>query len=276
MGPDHRHPDTDAIGNANPHTDRDTDADTNGHSYSNSYSDANADPGPERDANRDADADCNADLLYVGSVSGNQRMHMFATSVLTPEWQVQELVMPPAGRLAPANMELFSMRLNEQHVKPVKPASPESGFSLIEVVIALLIVMIGLLSVAAVFTFAITQNAGNKSRAQALSILQLEAETIRAAKFNGTTTDADLLGGVHAQEIVTADNGNAFLVDVTVDNEPLVAGVQDETYSCLSPQGDVIPCALKEITITVSFAAPTPGWQTAVPAVLRLRRVRGN
>ena len=155
-------------------------------------------------------------------------------------------------------------------------SSRDAGFSLIEVVIALLIVMIGLLSVAAVFTFAITQNAGNKARAQALALLQEEAEKIRAAKFNGTTTDTDLLGGVHAERLVTVTGGNSFLVNVTVDNDPTVAGDQLETDTCESPQGDVIPCALKEIRITVSFAAPTPGWQTAVPTVLRLRRVRGN
>ena len=152
----------------------------------------------------------------------------------------------------------------------------DAGFSLLEVVIALLIVMIGLLSVAAVFTFAITQNAGNKARAQALALLQEEAEKVRAAKFNGTTTDPELIGGIHAERLVTVTGGNSFLVNMTVDNDPTVAGTQIETDTCESPQGDVIPCALKEIQITVTFAAPTPGWQTAVPAVLRLRRVRGN
>ena len=153
---------------------------------------------------------------------------------------------------------------------------PEAGFSLIEVVIALLIVMIGLLSVAAVFTFAINQNAGNKSRSQALTVLQERAEQIRSAKFNGTTTDPILEGGDRPQDIVTVENGNTFLVDVSVDNDPTVDGPQGEDYECLSPQGEVIPCTLKEITVTVSFAAPTPGWQTAVPSVVRIRRVRGN
>ena len=155
-------------------------------------------------------------------------------------------------------------------------APPQAGFSLIEVVIALLIVMIGLLSVAAVFTFAINQNAGNKSRSQALTILQQQAELIRSAKFNGSTTDAVLQGGTRPQAIVVAENGNSFLVDISVDNDPFVDGTQDEDYACLSPQDEVIPCTLKEITVTVSFAAPTPGWQTAVPSVVRIRRVRGN
>ena len=166
--------------------------------------------------------------------------------------------------------------LTATNVSSIPASSRQAGFSLIEVVIALLIIMICLLSVAAVFTFVVNQNAGNKSRAQALAVLQLEAETIRAAKFNGSTTDATLLGGAQAQRLVTAENGNAFLVDVEVDNDPTVDGLQNEAYVCLSPQGDEVPCSLKEITITVSFAAPTPGWQTAVPAVLRLRRVRGN
>ena len=169
-------------------------------------------------------------------------------------------------------MKTFSMPNTQQK----KGSRKDDGFSLIEVVIALLIIMIGLLSVAAVFTFAITQNAGNKSRAQALTILQQEAELVRSAKFNATTTDTLLLAGVQAQRLVTAENGNAFLVDITVDNEPLVAGVQLEDYACISPQGDEIVCALKEITIQVTFAAPTPGWQTAVPATIILRRVRGN
>ena len=159
---------------------------------------------------------------------------------------------------------------------PIDNPRSEAGFSLIEVVVALLIVMIGLLSVAAVFTFAINQNAGNKSRSQALTILQEAAEGIRSAKFNGTTTDPVLLGGTRPQEIKTATNGNTFLLDIEVDNEPLVDGLQDEDYECLSPQDVVIPCTLKEITVTVSFAAPTPGWQTAVPSVVRIRRVRGN
>ena len=169
-------------------------------------------------------------------------------------------------------------------MSPIQPNHPDrqrknsgaAGFSLIEVVIALLIIMVGLLGVASVFTFAITQNAGNKSRAQALTILQQEAEQIRSAKFNATTTDAILTGGTQAQRLVTATNGNAFLVDISVDNAPDVAGIQAEAYQCLSPQAVVIPCAFKEVTITVSFAAPTPGWQTSVPATIIVRRVRGN
>jgi Tfp pilus assembly protein PilV len=165
-----------------------------------------------------------------------------------------------------------------------------AGFSLIEVVIALVIIMIALLGVAAVFGYTIVYNAGNKSRAQALTVLQQEVERYRAAKFNaGSAPDnytpgdpddgrRDITGGAKARRTVTADNGYVFLVDVTFDDDPFTAGIQEEDngYVCTTPQGGAVDCTIKEITITITLAAPSPGWQTAIPAILVLRRVRGN
>lgn len=169
-----------------------------------------------------------------------------------------------------------------------RSAGNVAGFSLVEVVVALVIIMIALLGVFSVFTYAIIYNAGNKTRAQALSVLQQEVERYRAAKFNagsapdnftpGTPDDGrrDITGGAKAQRTVTATNGSVFNVDVTVDNDPSVTGIQPESYQCISPQGAPIDCTLKEITIVVTLAAPSPGWQTAVPARIVTRRVRGN
>ncbi|MEO6334897.1 MAG: prepilin-type N-terminal cleavage/methylation domain-containing protein [Pyrinomonadaceae bacterium] len=171
------------------------------------------------------------------------------------------------------------------------------GFTLIEAVIALIIIMIALLGVFSVFTYAITYNAGNKARAQALAILQQEVERYRAAKFNAVPeTDAftpgspddgrrDITGGRKVDRTVTAPDGMTFTVRVSVDNAPFVNNVpdppfldlpQNEAYTCLSPQGASIPCTLKEITIEVRLSAPNPGWQTAIPVRTVLRRVRGN
>ncbi len=171
-----------------------------------------------------------------------------------------------------------------------KLRSGSAGFSLIEVCIALVIIMIALLGVAAVFGYTIVYNAGNKSRSQALTILQQEVERYRAAKFNaGSAPDnytpgnpddgrRDITGGVKAQRMVTATNGYVFFVDVTVDDDPFVAGTQEEDAGdvCSSPQGDAVDCTIKEITVKVTLAAPSPGWQTAIPATIVLRRVRGN
>jgi type II secretory pathway pseudopilin PulG len=155
--------------------------------------------------------------------------------------------------------ELFTplpVQLNER---------PESGFTLVEVVVAMVVLMIALLGVFGTFTYAINYNAGNNSRAQALAVLQQEVELLRSAKFTPTMVDTDLQGGAKTPKTVTAANGNMFRVQVEVDDDPLTAGIQINTTK-----------TIKEISITVSLANPTPGWQTSVPATVILRRVRGN
>ena len=147
------------------------------------------------------------------------------------------------------------------------PSKGEEGFSLIEVVIALVIIMIALLGVFYAFTYAITYNAGNNTRAQALSVLQQEIELMRSVKFGPNYTDTLLLGGTHTRPTVTAANGNVYRVVHVIDNDPLTTGVQDD---------DTVKPPLKEVTITVTLDAPSPGWQTAVPATVVLRRTRGN
>lgn len=141
----------------------------------------------------------------------------------------------------------------------------------------MLVIMIAFLGVFATFTYAIQYNAGNKSRSQALAVLQQEAETIRAAKYTSTgVPDAILVGGVKATRIVNHLNGRSFAVDISVDNDPSVTGVQGESHICLSPQGAAIPCTIKEIEIEVTMARNNPGWQYSVPVRILLRRVRGN
>jgi prepilin-type N-terminal cleavage/methylation domain-containing protein len=141
----------------------------------------------------------------------------------------------------------------------------EGGFSLIEVIIAMIIMLVALLGVFLTFTYAVNYNAGNNSRSQALSILQQKVEELRSAKFTPGVTDAALTGGTKTPEIITAADGNRFRVDIIVDDDPFTTGVQVDTTK-----------TLKEITVTVSSESPTPGWQTAVPATVFLRRVRSN
>lgn len=150
--------------------------------------------------------------------------------------------------------------------RPGDAAEPaDQGFTLVEVVIAMVILLIALLGVFVTFTWAISYNAGNNSRSEALAILQGEVEFLRSAKFTSGVLDATLVGGTRGQVIVTGDSGNVYTVDVTIDDDPFTAGVQvDNSFP------------LKEITVTVALASPTPGWQTSVPAIVRFQRVRGN
>ncbi len=142
----------------------------------------------------------------------------------------------------------------------------ERGFTLIEVVIGFVIVTVALLGVFATFVYTINYNAGNNSRAQALSVLQQEVEQIRSLKFTPYATDAALTGGTKPAKTVVSADGSVFKVQIKVDNNPQLSGVQDES----------VGTSLKEITVTVSLAAPTPGWQTAIPTTVVLRRTRGN
>lgn len=154
--------------------------------------------------------------------------------------------------------------------------SREAGFSLIEVSVAMVVILIALLGVFFTFTYAITYNAGNNSRAQALAIMQEEVEVLRSRKWTPTFRDSDLDGGVHTLPIVTSPNGGTFSVVVTIDNDPTVAGVQTESHVCQSPQAATVECTIKEIEVRVTLENPSPGWQAAVPATIVMRRVRAN
>jgi prepilin-type N-terminal cleavage/methylation domain-containing protein len=142
----------------------------------------------------------------------------------------------------------------------------EKGFSLVEVIIAMVIMMIVLLGVYTTFTYAVSYNAGNKSRSEALAILQQEVEQLRSKKFTPQITDTDLVGGTKSPKTVTLTNGNRFTVQVKVDDDPSTPN---------SVQVDSTK-TIKEITVTVTVQNPTPGWQTAVPATVVLRRARAN
>ncbi|MEQ1762446.1 MAG: type II secretion system protein [Pyrinomonadaceae bacterium] len=173
-------------------------------------------------------------------------------------------------------------------------ANSERGFTLIEVVISMVILLVVVLGALSMLALSITYNSGNKARAQATAVMQQEIERYRSAKFNSTSTDSyensaspnlcrttgmrDLRGREKSECIVIANDGSGrtFTVGSSVDNEPLVHGIQVESYVCQSPQGAAIPCTVKDITVEVRLAEPNPGWQVSSPAKAVVRRVRGN
>ena len=132
----------------------------------------------------------------------------------------------------------------------------------------MVVVLIALLGVFMTLTYAISWNAGNNSRSQALAILQEEVERIRSYKFTPYFTDEGLRGGIRPARTVTSPNGGVFSVRVQVDNDPATDGIQTET--------DVPVPTLKEVEINVRLENPSPGWQTAIPATIVMRRVRSN
>jgi Tfp pilus assembly protein PilV len=141
----------------------------------------------------------------------------------------------------------------------------EDGSSLVEVIVAITILLVALLGVFASLTYAINYNSGNNARSQALAVLQQEIEQMRSKKFTPSLTDSELTGGVKTDKTVVTSDGNKFKVSVTIDDDPFTTGVQTD-----------ITKTIKEITVAVALDRPTPGWQTAVPATVILRRTRSN
>lgn len=149
--------------------------------------------------------------------------------------------------------------------KKPRKKSNEKGFSLIEATVSMVVLLVAVLGVFISFTFAVSYNAGNSSRAQALAILKQRVEQMRSGKFTPTVTDSALTGGTKTPETVTSPDGNRFRVEIVVDDDPFTTGVQTDASK-----------RLKEVSVTVTLDRPTPGWQTSVPATVVLRRVRGN
>ena len=141
----------------------------------------------------------------------------------------------------------------------------ESGFSLIEVIIALAILLVAVLGIFAAFTYSTIYNGGNSRRSQALSVFQQEIELLRSAKFTPTIMDSSLTGGVKTARTVTAADGFTYRVETTVDDDPFTAGVQVNNAK-----------TLKEITLTVTPQAINGNWVVTFPTKVVLRRVRAN
>jgi type II secretory pathway pseudopilin PulG len=181
--------------------------------------------------------------------------------------------------------------------KQTSDRQSSSGFSLVESIIAMFVIMVALLGALQAINYSIVYNAGNATRAQNLAILQQEVERLRAAKFTPSGVDTapppgngmcrtiddqrDISGGAKAPCLINAPNGGVFIVRTWIDNDPSNGpGTWDTTP--VDPPGapnatpPILPTRVKEITVEVGLAAPSPGWQTANPARVVLRRAIGN
>jgi type II secretory pathway pseudopilin PulG len=162
----------------------------------------------------------------------------------------------------------------------------EGGFTLIEMIIALVIFFIVVMGVFAAFAYATKFNYGNSQRSQALSVLQKEVELLRSAKFtpatvSQTTTPTptcatldngsrDITGGTKAAEVRCGVDGTLYQVFTTIDDDPVTAGIQTDVVSIYHPN-------LKEIMVEVIPAGAKPNeWVTANKIVSVFRRVKAN
>jgi type II secretory pathway pseudopilin PulG len=141
-----------------------------------------------------------------------------------------------------------------------------AGFTLIEVMVAgvlMIILAVGLLSVT---SYAVKLNSGNNIRVQAQSALQAEAEYYRSLKFVPVGSDAALNANTYTRpNRVTADNSN-FAITVQIINKNLVNGSASNNATA----------TLKEITINATPVPARTGWLANLNTNLTIQRVRAN
>ncbi len=124
----------------------------------------------------------------------------------------------------------------------------DSGFTLVEAVIALLIMLIVALGSASLFSFSVYNNSGGTDRATSLAIAQQALERLRSAQFNSTTTDASLNAGTVVQTGIQSE-GRSFTLTVAVDDDPSTTAIES-----------VPTTSLKAITVTVVPQSIGRGW----------------
>jgi prepilin-type N-terminal cleavage/methylation domain-containing protein len=124
----------------------------------------------------------------------------------------------------------------------------QSGFTLLEAVIALLIMLIVALGSVSLFSFSIYNNSGGTDRATSLAVAQQALERLRSAQFNSTTTDAVLNAGTTVQAGIVRD-GRQFTLTVAVDDNPATLAIDVNAAT-----------NLKGITVTVVPQSIGRGW----------------
>lgn len=116
-----------------------------------------------------------------------------------------------------------------------KPARGERGFTLIETVVSLVIMMVVGLGAASLFMYAVRNNSGAADRAVAIAIAQQRMERLRNVNFDDTSLNAGTTNttvtsagrGYRVQTIICATaacGGSATLKRITVQVTPTSAG----------------------------------------------------
>lgn len=159
--------------------------------------------------------------------------------------------------------------------KKPSPYAGCSGFTLVEVIVAGILMVLLCVGLLTSFSYVTKINRGNNIRAQALSVLQQEIEYYRSLKFvPGLRTAADLpnhrsadLYGSNTpinRPPVTSDSGMVFNVTVEVTNIP--TGIAEHL------------CTYKEIKITAVPAVTQQGWlsDANLKTNITMQRVRAN
>lgn len=143
------------------------------------------------------------------------------------------------------------------------------GFTLVEVIIASVVMVILCVGTLTVFSYAVRVNRGNNLRAQALSVLQQEVEYYRSLKFVPVGSNPALNAGTFPDlRTRTSPDGRVFRISVTIDNDPFTTGVQTTPVDGT--------CKFKEITVTAEPQVQEENWLADLKTKVTFQRVRSN
>lgn len=132
-----------------------------------------------------------------------------------------------------------------------KASRGEAGFSLVELTISLVVMMVAGLAVASLFFYSIQNNVGGSERALAMALAQQQMEQLRSVRFD----DATLSAGTTTFPSVRSD-GRTYTVVRAVTNETNSDGSLKQ---------------LKKITITVTPQAAGGTWIRTPVVLVALR-----
>lgn len=150
----------------------------------------------------------------------------------------------------------------------------ERGFSLVEVVIALVVMLVIALGAASLFAYSVYNNTGGGDRSQTLAIAQQALERLRHAKFSVTGTDAILNAG-SITEIVRRGGQNPLnLQDPTARSYRIVSTIDDNPST---PALDINALTtLKSVTVTVTPLGAGQRWASGAGGAVTIVTLRSK
>jgi type IV pilus modification protein PilV len=117
-------------------------------------------------------------------------------------------------------MQLLKRRQSPSHNSTDRPAELARGFTLIETVIAMLVIMIALLGLASLFVYGIGYNSAAHVRTIAMALAQQRMERLREGTFDevvaSNETDVESAGYHFTVTTDVVPSGNLRTVTVTV------------------------------------------------------------
>jgi len=124
----------------------------------------------------------------------------------------------------------------------------QAGFTLIETTVALVVMMIGGLGIAAVFTYAIKNNTGARDRAAAIAVAQQELERLRNYPFDDAALTAT--SGVTTASVTSAERTYTVRTRI-IDTTTTVKTIQIQ----VTPQNASNPWGQSSVTVVAQRAS---------------------